>query len=709
MQGIMGLSNAQTPPDMGGIDPTQFSPVVESYARNNPREFGQDIISGMAAADPALVQEFTQALSTMRLPTELIDAMQQMIDDILANPEEYSEARKEYIAEGVPEELLPEQFDPAYFAALNIALDQLYANEPAVMAPAVPTFAQGGIINVKDIARELSGMGRNGDTMLAHITPMEARMLRRRGGSGTINPETGLPEFFIKKVFKAVGKVFKGVAKAVTSVVKAVGKVVKKVAASPIGKIALTAAAVYFMGPLAGKLGITSPALANAVNTFAGSTLVNVASGQKIGDAIKGGLVSGAVAGAATSIFDGGVFGAKPAAAPAPAAVDAVDDLATSNVFTPSNVSAATPTAGAQTFPLTTPSASSIIGRDIGTAAGVADDFVVPSILKSAQVPSSLAYAPPSMAYTPPPSAGLFDQAIQSGKTFASQGIDDAVQAGRDLYSQGKDFLSSAYDKISPSAIKANAGPEALSKVMNEYGVTREAVINAPAGSVLANAYKDALPGVIGTYGPLAAVGLAGATAMGAFTPPEPVMPSNMDQFTTSGTDLLQQNPEEYGLTYGGATTSYARNPYANLQATDLSKPGQAQFSTQSDPYAGMYTGFNLPASQTLAQNQFTPQFPTMPGMFNPNMTEEERRQLALAQSGIGGIQQYAKGGEAYPRKTGHINGPGTGTSDSVPAMLSDGEFVFTAKAVRAMGQGSRRKGAKRMYALMKQLERKAS
>jgi hypothetical protein len=40
-----------------------------------------------------------------------------------------------------------------------------------------------------------------------------------------------------------------------------------------------------------------------------------------------------------------------------------------------------------------------------------------------------------------------------------------------------------------------------------------------------------------------------------------------------------------------------------------------------------------------------------------------------------------------------------------VPAMLSDGEFVFTAKAVRNMGDGSRRKGAKKMYALMKKLE----
>jgi hypothetical protein len=72
-------------------------------------------------------------------------------------------------------------------------------------------------------------------------------------------------------------------------------------------------------------------------------------------------------------------------------------------------------------------------------------------------------------------------------------------------------------------------------------------------------------------------------------------------------------------------------------------------------------------------------------------------------------ITGYSEGGSPkntrFPRKTGAINGPGTGTSDSIPAMLSDGEFVFTAKAVRNAGGGSRRKGAKRMYNLMKKLE----
>ena len=56
----------------------------------------------------------------------------------------------------------------------------------------------------------------------------------------------------------------------------------------------------------------------------------------------------------------------------------------------------------------------------------------------------------------------------------------------------------------------------------------------------------------------------------------------------------------------------------------------------------------------------------------------------------------------------GEVTGPGTGTSDSVPARLSDGEFVLTAKAVRGAGGGDRNVGAARMYDMMSQLERVA-
>jgi hypothetical protein len=40
----------------------------------------------------------------------------------------------------------------------------------------------------------------------------------------------------------------------------------------------------------------------------------------------------------------------------------------------------------------------------------------------------------------------------------------------------------------------------------------------------------------------------------------------------------------------------------------------------------------------------------------------------------------------------GEVEGPGTGTSDSIPALLSDGEFVFTAKAVKNIGVDRLRK-----------------
>ena len=46
-------------------------------------------------------------------------------------------------------------------------------------------------------ARMLQGLGRHGDTVLAHISPAEARLLKAKGGAGTVNPRTGLLEFYV--------------------------------------------------------------------------------------------------------------------------------------------------------------------------------------------------------------------------------------------------------------------------------------------------------------------------------------------------------------------------------------------------------------------------------------------------------------------------------------------------------------------------------
>ncbi len=52
----------------------------------------------------------------------------------------------------------------------------------------------------------------------------------------------------------------------------------------------------------------------------------------------------------------------------------------------------------------------------------------------------------------------------------------------------------------------------------------------------------------------------------------------------------------------------------------------------------------------------------------------------------VGGLVGLADGG--FPRRRGYITGPGTDTSDSIPAMLSRGEFVLRAAAVRKWGLG---------------------
>ena len=84
--------------------------------------------------------------------------------------------------------------------------------------------------------------------------------------------------------------------------------------------------------------------------------------------------------------------------------------------------------------------------------------------------------------------------------------------------------------------------------------------------------------------------------------------------------------------------------------------------------------------------------------------------QNAMQASGIMGLplnQNPAGVTELDLRETGGFIPP-VGVkekADDIPAMLSNNEFVFTADAVRGMGDGNVNKGAERMYSMMKQLE----
>lgn len=611
-QGIMALPPGQamqaptTRPTPAPLDPAAMAAFEQARMSADPKEFGDSLLMEARNADPVTVQEFMTYLEQSNLPAEIIDALGQMVDAILAEPEKYDEIRKELIAEGVPQELLPEEFDAAYFGAMNMALDQLNAK---LMTPSPMGFAYGGEVKPNPIASSLGYMGRYGDTMLAHITPSEARMLRRSGGSGTINPMTGLPEFFIKKLGKAIGSAFKSVGKAVTNVVKGVGNAVKKFASSTVGRIVTGIALGFFLGPAAASLlgvGATSAA-GMAISGFVGGFGSTMLAGGNFKDALKSGALAGITAGAGSALggapifesatmtpgqalsaqvdkFTGGIK-SLVSDAPAPGAeVSATQRLA----------QAGTPTGGELPPPFEYPGPAA-------PSPAAADN------LQFARAPGTTATDAVSAAAAPP-EPGLLDRA-------------------KGLY---QEYLSP--DRGMPTDASINQAAKTLKTQFPTLS-------DADALKIAQERALKAAPGAIARYAPMTAATLGIAGMAGAFTPKQPGPPGIVP--TQTGFDLLREQPDVYGVRPGGGYITY-----------------------------GM------------------PYFVTPP--------------------------RFKKGGIAdlptnFPRKNGPINGPGTGTSDSIPAMLSDGEFVFTAKAVRAAGNGSRRVGAKRMYAMMKALERKSN
>ena len=137
-------------------------------------------------------------------------------------------------------------------------------------------------------------------------------------------------------------------------------------------------------------------------------------------------------------------------------------------------------------------------------------------------------------------------------------------------------------------------------------------------------------------------------------------------------------------------------------------------------PYADV-TGFDINVVDPATGETLNLKDPDDAKRYREAMTEE--RQNLYSNDMYQRIPGYAHGGAMvdhpdahgamYQHKKmgydvavrGEVDGPGTGTSDSVPARLSDGEFVLTAQAVRGAGGGDRDVGAARLYDMMAELE----
>lgn len=201
------------------------------------------------------------------------------------------------------------------------------------------------------------------------------------------------------------------------------------------------------------------------------------------------------------------------------------------------------------------------------------------------------------------------------------------------------------------------------------------------------------------------------------------------------GQAMIAQNA--MGAMFGGGGDGDGgaqANPLANLfggaggaggAGANAARQAATQGTTQTAPQ-GVAQGGLGPFLTGMAQNPLV--MASLIEAFQPRgsmMTPLQERQVATGERlpdyrGTA-APDFRYGGD-NPRFAmgGFIEGPGTGTSDSIPAMiyqnggpvqeamLSDGEFVMTADAVRGAGNGNRAKGAAKMYEMMDRLERRA-
>ena len=170
--------------------------------------------------------------------------------------------------------------------------------------------------------------------------------------------------------------------------------------------------------------------------------------------------------------------------------------------------------------------------------------------------------------------------------------------------------------------------------------------------------------------------------------------------------------PEGQGTAMGGIASTLipAIGSYFAYK-NDQPKPvNQNPFSPVSEKYGSQYgTGGNTDVlvKKTMLNNADGKYYDAVNSdgvYYNYGNEPEKQPSNQLAQGGIIALtKKLAAGGETYPRKQGMINGPGGPKEDLIPAKLSNGEFVFTAKAVKNAG------GPKAMYNMMNKLDPESS
>ena len=532
-------------------------------------------------------------------------------------------------------------------------------------------FGEQGLAQFTAVAEKMAGHGRFGDDSVAHIQTGEIivpltliennpalkeqifKSLRDSGiedpeqyvvgnPANNINPETGLMEFgFFKKIFKGIKKVLKAVVK----VVKIVAPIVLPIA------LAMTP-----LGPVFGA-----------------------ALGSGIGTLIKGGSIKSALKSALIAGATGAVF----------AGVQGPESFGQNvkNAFSSPGLRVSETLSGAKT------SLGNVFGSEANKGAQTFFSKFSEDAPRIATAKAAKAVEAGTSSGGPfDPNTRYSDFGPETGTVGTGASGTGASGTGTVVAAKPPGLVESVKGALTPGDdIGFGEGMKNVFFPGSNTPTVTE-LMNADPTLTLERAtqtVKDATPGFIRSYAPLAGAATLAAGAMGAFKTPEieqdPNVQYNEDGTMTTGADLIAADPGKYLITdLGSSVLNLETGEYETIPPEDEDEVGMFQ-----------------------PTNVATAQYPTQRTQFTDNAGY-------LAASNPGGpfsrpyVQPVAGGGEIYPRRTGGIAPTeGTAGQDSVRAMLMPGEFVMTADAVRGMGRGDPGKGIQSMYSVMRNLEQR--
>ena len=506
----------------------------------------------------------------------------------------------------------------------------------------------------------------------------------------SLNPITGQPEFFFKKIFKAVKKVFK---KALPIIAPIVGNLILPGIGGPIASALVTKLQGGSWGDVLKSAALSYGASALGAGISGGIGGLGP-SGGGFGSGFVSGLGEGIMAPfqAAGNLFAGTGLPFLGGSAPA-----SLNPLA-QGIFGPSGWKVAFPGSGATTTGMGIP--ASLGGGTLGAKTLGYSGGLFPSYTPGVDV-SSL---PQSRQNLPQSQQNLVQSQVQ-GQYPKGFGADypqaSAPSADTLAYNRQNINTLGGGAQIQGQQVSTGIGPNDARRGFAAGANLNKAI---ETGQVPAEQYFTDVQKMVKADGTEVRTGIWNGERVVIPDPPGLFKRIIQGDKAAMG-QLAGKTAETFALPLTLAAASY-------FMTDDVDEVPEGKLSQLTDPQRRAYDQYlnrgslkDEPGLALLIEAGISPTKNAAELSASWGLSEAEAQNFL---SSFYGPQNIAKGGIVGLQGGGEIAGPGTGTSDSIPARLSDGEFVMTADAVRGMGNGSRDLGAARMYDLMSRFERTA-